>query len=148
MPINPDTRLTWDREQQILSQLRRYLPNGHKEGHPGIFNMAQMVSACAFGSAKHDDSRREAGLPTIDEVTAADMVAALSLVPQIRIDLDNIEAKLIEAALDRGETFESLGEVFGLTRQGMRQRYQRLLHSRLTPADIASHKAKKKNSAP
>ncbi|MFD8494843.1 hypothetical protein [Amycolatopsis sp. NPDC059657] len=116
-----------DEEYELVTQLKRFMPpSAREQEHPGLWPLVEMTSACSVGSAEQDTDRRSAGLPTVDEVTANDVIAAMRLVPQVREDLDASEIRLIEAALDRGENFDSLGAACGLSRQGMRQRYQRL----------------------
>jgi hypothetical protein len=119
-------RLSLQDEQRILRRLDRYLPSDMRGTRPGLHVFPQIVGACANNDPRFDDDQRARGLPASTEVSADDISAALNLVPQVRRDLDATEVGLIEAALDRGETFESLGAAGGLTRQGMRQRYQRL----------------------
>jgi hypothetical protein len=126
-------RLSLQDEQKILRQLDRYLPADMKGTHPGLQVFPQIVGVCANNDPKFDDEQRARGLPASTEVSVEDISAALNLVPQVRRDLDATEISLIEAALDRGETFESLGAACGLTRQGMRQRYQRLGGTRRWP---------------
>ncbi|MEW2505047.1 MULTISPECIES: hypothetical protein [unclassified Amycolatopsis] len=126
-------RLSLQDEQQILRQLDRYLPTDMRGTHPGLHVFPQLVGVCANNDPRFDDEQRARGLPASTEVSVEDISAALNLVPQVRRDLDSTEISLIEAALDRGETFESLGTGCGLTRQGMRQRYQRLGGTRRWP---------------
>ena len=58
---------------------------------------------------------------------ATDMIAALTLVPQVRADLDNVEFALLQAARARDMTWQDIA--FGLdlaTPQAAKQRYDRL----------------------
>lgn len=128
------TRLTMDEEYGLVAQLKRFLPTDLREQeHPGLWPLVQMTSACTDGTAADDGHRRAADLPAVAEITAADVIAAMRLIPQVHRDIDESEIRLIEAGLDRGETFDSLGAACGLSRQGMRQRYQRLGGKRRWP---------------
>ncbi|WP_326566221.1 hypothetical protein VSH64_30630 [Amycolatopsis rhabdoformis] len=91
------------------------------------------MSVCANNEARFDQEQRARGLPTAAEVSAEDITAALNLLPQIRRELDETEIRLIEGGLDRGESFDTLGAAQGMSRQGMRQRYQRLGGARRWP---------------
>jgi hypothetical protein len=116
-----------DEEYELVAQLKRFMPPDlRNQEHPGLWPLVEMAGACSVGSSEQDADRRAAGLPTVGEITAADVIGAMRLIPQVREDLDASEVRLIEAALDRGETFDSLGVACGFSRQGMRQRYQRL----------------------
>jgi hypothetical protein len=53
-------------------------------------------------------------------------VGAHALVPQVRIDLDITEFQLLDLSLRQGMNFEAIGRIYGITRQGARQRYERL----------------------
>jgi hypothetical protein len=134
MPKNTN-RLTMDQEYELVAQLKRFMPPDERDRHehPGLWTLVELTSVCSVGSSKEDADRRAAGLPTVGEVAAADVIGAMRLIPQVRVDLDASEIRLIEAALDRGETFDSLGAACGLSRQGMRQRYQRLGGTRRWP---------------
>jgi hypothetical protein len=67
-------------------------------------------------------------LPGADEVTAEDTLAGLRLLRDERADLDYSELVLIEAAKDRGITWEELGRALGFrSPQAMQQRYRRCL---------------------
>ncbi|QXV57342.1 hypothetical protein [Amycolatopsis sp. TNS106] len=62
-----------------------------------------------------------------DEVRVVEMLAALTLVPGIRDQVDRLEVDLIKAVIDWGVTWEQLGAVYGgRTRQAMQQHYRRL----------------------
>jgi hypothetical protein len=131
--MTDDYRLSADERTQIREQLAPFTLE-HKQGrlvteHDTIRGVRQAAVAVP-GDATQD----ALGLPCGDAVSAADVIAALRLVPGERRDLDFAEAALIEAARDRGETWESLGAALG-TRSGqaMQQRYKRLGGTRTWP---------------
>ncbi len=66
------------------------------------------------------------GLSPDDEVTTDDATGALRLVPDVRRDLDRAEVTLIESLMDRGWTWEQLGNAYGeRSKQAMQQHYRR-----------------------
>lgn len=74
-------------------------------------------------------------LPSGDQIPVGDVLAALRLVPGERSALEEIERTLIEAALDRGETWATLANQLGYgTRQNLQQRYRRLGGRRSWPS--------------
>lgn len=61
------------------------------------------------------------------EVDHADITAALSLVPEARGEMDQLEAGLLRMARGRGMTWQEIAFGLGLgTPQAARQRYERL----------------------
>jgi hypothetical protein len=61
-----------------------------------------------------------------DNRSADDTTAALSLVPEVRRDLDRAEVALIESLMDGGWTWERLGAAYGgRSKQAMQQHYRR-----------------------
>ncbi|MEU8032559.1 DNA-binding protein [Streptomyces sp. NPDC049099] len=67
---------------------------------------------------------REDGEPEVDH---ADITAALTLVPLVRAELDELEAGLLQMARGRGMTWPEIAFGLGLgTPQAARQRYERL----------------------
>ncbi|OLZ62487.1 DNA-binding protein [Streptomyces sp. IMTB 2501] len=67
---------------------------------------------------------REDGEPEVDQ---ADITAALSLVPLMRAEMDELEAGLLQMARGRGMTWPDIAFGLGLgTPQAARQRYERL----------------------
>ena len=125
MPTH-DNRLSLKREREIRRQLDHFLPPDLRGITQGLYVFPEIVGVCAVGDPRFENEQRAAGLPTAAEVEGQDILAALNLVPQVRRELDATEVRLVEAGLDRGETFETLGAACGMSRQGMRQRYQRL----------------------
>ncbi|WEO99420.1 DNA-binding protein [Streptomyces sp. FXJ1.172] len=75
----------------------------------------------------------EEGEPEVDH---ADITAALSLVPLVRAELDELEVSLLQMARGRGMTWPEIAFGLGLgTPQAARQRYERLADR--TATDIA-----------
>ena len=69
-----------------------------------------------------------------EPVDAADLTAALTLVPRIRAEIDQLEASLLLIARGQGMTWQELAFGLGLgSAQAARQRYERLTR-RSTPA--------------
>ncbi|GAA2447427.1 DNA-binding protein [Streptomyces macrosporus] len=93
-----------------------------RQVHPstiGPYEAVRLVSFLLSGAARLDD-----GEPEVDE---ADIVAALSLVPRARGEMDEIEAGLLRMARGRGMTWQEIAFGLGLgTPQAARQRYERL----------------------
>ncbi|WP_433060850.1 DNA-binding protein [Dactylosporangium sp. CS-033363] len=64
------------------------------------------------------------GEPALDE---SDLVAALTLLPDVRAELDTTELYLLQTARERGMTWQDIALSLGLgTPQAARQRYERL----------------------
>ncbi|GLU48280.1 DNA-binding protein [Nocardiopsis ansamitocini] len=83
------------------------------------FDAVRRVSDLAAGSA----------LPGEDEpaVDAADLTAALTLVPWARAEFDQLEVGLLEMSRGRGMTWQEIGFGLGLgTAQAAKQRHDRL----------------------
>lgn len=69
-----------------------------------------------------------------DAVDAADLTAALTLMPMVRAEVDQVEASLLMIARGRGMTWQELAFALGLgSAQAARQRYDRLV-LRTSPA--------------
>lgn len=77
--------------------------------------------------------RADLDLPGAEAVTAEDTIAGLHLVEFQRSSLDYDERDLIEAAKDRGLTWEALGAALDRSAQAMQQRYKRLGGERAWP---------------
>ncbi|GAB2947894.1 hypothetical protein GCM10027280_40770 [Micromonospora polyrhachis] len=70
-----------------------------------------------------------AALPERDEapLDETDLVAALTLIPRVRADLDTLEAGLLDLSRSRGLTWQNIAFGLGLgTAQAARQRHERL----------------------
>ncbi|WP_320777369.1 DNA-binding protein [Streptomyces sp. CRN 30] len=79
----------------------------------------RLVSFLLSGAALPDD-----GEPGVDR---SDITAALTLVPLVRGELDELEAGLLAMARGRGMTWQEIAFGLGLgTPQAARQRYERL----------------------
>ncbi|MER7282883.1 DNA-binding protein [Dactylosporangium sp. NPDC000244] len=64
------------------------------------------------------------GEPALDE---SDLVAALTLLPDVRAEMDITEVYLLQTARDRGMTWQDIALSLGLgSPQAARQRYERL----------------------
>ncbi|MBN6057794.1 DNA-binding protein [Nonomuraea sp. RK-328] len=85
----------------------------------GPHEAVRLVSFLLSGAAQPAD-----GEPEVDQ---ADITAALSLVPQARGEMDELEAGLLQMARGRGMTWQEIAFGLGLgTPQAARQRYERL----------------------
>ncbi|GGW70602.1 hypothetical protein GCM10010503_54810 [Streptomyces lucensis JCM 4490] len=94
----------------------------HRQVHPSVLGPHEAVRLVSFllsGAAQLDD-----GEPEVDH---ADITAALSLVPLMRAEADELEASLLRMARGRGMTWNEVAFGLGLgTPQAARQRYERL----------------------
>ncbi|MEU9475949.1 DNA-binding protein [Streptomyces sp. NPDC048191] len=90
--------------------------------HPSVLAPHEAVRLVTFllsGAALPDE-----GEPEVDH---ADITAALSLVPLVRAELDELEASLLRMARGRAMTWPEIAFGLGLgTPQAARQRYERL----------------------
>ncbi|MFK0115406.1 DNA-binding protein [Streptomyces sp. NPDC090994] len=93
-----------------------------RQTHPSLIGPHEAVRLVSFllsGAALPDD-----GEPEVDR---ADITAALTLVPLVRGELDELEAGLLKMARGRGMTWHEIAFGLGLgTPQAARQRYERL----------------------
>lgn len=100
--------------------------------HPAMLGPAEavrLVTGLAAGSLMPDDDE--------DPADAADLTAALTLMPQVRAEADQMEASLLAIARGRGMTWQELAFGLGLSSaQAAQQRYERL--SRRTEPDEPS----------
>ncbi|MEU7636645.1 DNA-binding protein [Streptomyces sp. NPDC039016] len=94
-----------------------------RQAHPafvGPHEAVRLVSFLLSGAALLQD-----GEPEVDR---ADVTAALSLVPMVRGEMDELEAGLLQMARGRGMTWQEISFGLGLgTPQAARQRYERLV---------------------
>ncbi|MCX2923074.1 DNA-binding protein [Streptomyces sp. NEAU-W12] len=94
-----------------------------RQVHPSVLGPHEAVRLVSFllsGAAQVDD-----GEPEVDR---ADVTAALSLVPLVRGELDELETGLLQMARGRGMTWQDIAFGLGLgTPQAARQRYERLV---------------------
>ncbi|MBB2910304.1 hypothetical protein FHS43_001567 [Streptosporangium becharense] len=103
-----------------------------RQVHPSIpspHEVVRLVAVMAGGSVP-----AEAGEPEID---TTDLIAALTLLPQARAELDATELGLLKIARGRGMTWQDIAFSLGLsTPQAARQRCERLeARSDQDPAD-------------
>ncbi|GAB3179492.1 DNA-binding protein [Streptomyces incanus] len=93
-----------------------------RQVHPSVLGPHEAVRLVSFllsGAAQPDD-----GEPEVDR---ADITAALSLVPLVRGEMDELETGLLRMARGRGMTWQDIAFGLGLgTPQAARQRYERL----------------------
>ncbi|MFB4319917.1 DNA-binding protein [Actinomadura sp. 21ATH] len=103
-----------------------------RQAHPDVPGPHEAVRLIAFllsGAAALNDDE--------PEVDHGDMVAALTLLPRVRAEFDDLEASLLMMARGRGMTWQEIAFGLGLgTPQAARQRYERLAE-RATPDPIA-----------
>jgi hypothetical protein len=86
---------------------------------PDTYEAVALVTALAAGGAQP-----EADEEAVDE---ADLVAALTLVPHLRAEVDAMEAGLLALARARGLTWQAIAFGLGLSSaQAAKQRYERL----------------------
>jgi hypothetical protein len=79
----------------------------------------RLLVGLAAGSAVADDGE--------EAVDAADLTAALTLMPMVRAEVDQLEASLLMIARGQGMTWQELAFGLGLgSAQAARQRYERL----------------------
>ncbi|MFD5658304.1 DNA-binding protein [Streptomyces hirsutus] len=93
-----------------------------RQVHPAVLGPHEAVRLVSFllsGAAQRED-----GEPEVDR---ADITAALSLVPLVRGEMDELETGLLQMARGRGMTWQDIAFGLGLgTPQAARQRYERL----------------------
>jgi hypothetical protein len=117
-----------DEHDRLSQQLERFAIE-HKQGRPvGTRTAIDAVVA----AATNPEIQAELGLPS--DVSAADVIVALDYIKDEHTTLDVCERLLIEAARDRGETWDSLGAALGKrSGQAMQQRYRRIGGRRTWP---------------
>ncbi|MEV7263045.1 DNA-binding protein [Micromonospora aurantiaca] len=103
-----------ERHAGTNSRRRRY-------AHPDVpdaYEAATLVMALA-GGAELDEGE--------EPVDQADLMAALTLIPHVRAEVDALEAGLLQVARGRGMTWQAIAFGLGLgSAQAARQRYERL----------------------
>ncbi|WP_036345302.1 hypothetical protein [Micromonospora sp. CNB394] len=103
-----------ERHAGTNSRRRRY-------AHPDVpdaYEAATLVMALA-GGAELDEGE--------EPVDQADLMAALTLIPHVRAEVDVLEAGLLQVARGRGMTWQAIAFGLGLgSAQAARQRYERL----------------------
>ncbi|WP_246060167.1 DNA-binding protein [Herbidospora galbida] len=93
-----------------------------RQVHPtvlGPHEAVRLVTMLAAGTAAPD--------PGEPEVDASDLTAALTLMPLVRGEMDQLEASLLLIARGRGLTWQEIANALGLgSPQAAKQRYERL----------------------
>ena len=85
----------------------------------GPAEAVRLLVMLAAGSAVAEDGE--------DAVDAADLTAALTMIPMVRAEVDQLEASLLTIARGQGMTWQELAFGLGLgSAQAARQRYERL----------------------
>lgn len=109
-------------EEQRRRQSNPMLPAPHE----AVRTVAFLLSGAA---------RLEDGEPEVDK---ADITAALTLLPMVRGELDELETGLLQMARGRGMTWQEIAFGLGLgTQQAARQRYERLASRTARDADAS-----------
>ncbi|MER5336127.1 DNA-binding protein [Micromonospora sp. NPDC002717] len=86
---------------------------------PDTYEAVALVTALAAGGAEVE--------PGEERVDDADLVAALTLVPHLRAEVDAMEAGLLTLARGRGLTWQQIAYGLGLgSAQAAKQRFERL----------------------
>jgi hypothetical protein len=94
----------------------------------GPVEAVRLLVMLAAGSGVAEDGE--------EAVDAADLTAALTLMPLVRAEVDQLEASLLMMARGRGMTWQELAFGLGLgSAQAARQRYERLTR-RAAPENI------------
>jgi hypothetical protein len=85
----------------------------------GPVEAVRLLVMLAAGSAVTEDGE--------EDIDAADLTAALTLMPMVRAEVDQMEASLLLIARGQGMTWQELAFGLGLgSPQAARQRYERL----------------------
>ena len=132
-PDPPKARV--EREHTAVFRIhQRHADTPARRARPGNTPMVgpseavRLLVSLAAGSAVVEDGE--------DGVDAADLTAALTLMPRVRAEVDELEASLLIIARAQGMTWQGLAFWLGLgSAQAARQRYERL--ARRTAPDQA-----------
>lgn len=123
----PDaSRARAEREYTALFRIQeRHAGSPDRRGrarHPAMLGPGEavrLVTGLAAGGLVPDDGE--------EAVDTADLTAALTLMPQVRAEADQMEASLLTIARGRGMTWQELAFGLGLSSaQAAQQRYERL----------------------
>jgi hypothetical protein len=123
----PDApRARAEREYAALTRIQQRHANDparrDRGRHPAMIGpdeAVRLLVSLAAGAAVVEDGE--------DAVDAADLTAALTLMPRVRAEVDQLEASLLTIARARGMTWQELAFGLGLgSAQAARQRYERL----------------------
>jgi hypothetical protein len=123
-PDPPKARV--EREYAALFRIhQRHADSPARRARPGLTPLigpgeaVRLLVSLAAGSAVVEDGE--------DDVDAADLTAALTLMPKVRAEIDELEASLLIIARSQGMTWQQLAFWLGLgSAQAARQRYERL----------------------
>jgi hypothetical protein len=115
-----------EREYAALFRIhQRHADTPARRDRPGHTPMVgpgeavRLLASLAGGSSVIEDGE--------DDVDAADLTAALTLMPKVRAEVDELEASLLIIARAQGLTWQELAFWMGLgSAQAARQRYERL----------------------
>ncbi|MEV6849931.1 DNA-binding protein [Actinoplanes sp. NPDC051411] len=99
------------RPERRARQVHPLMPDPHE--------VVRLVAGLAGGTIVTEDGE--------EAVDRDDLVAALTLLPNVRADLDSTELHLLKTARNRGMTWQEIAFSLGLnTPQAARQRFERL----------------------
>ncbi len=123
-PDPPKARV--EREYAALFRIHeRHADSPERRARPGHTPMVgpgeavRLLVSLAAGSSVVEDGEAD--------VDAADLTAALTLMPKVRAEVDELEASLLILARAQGLTWQELAFWMGLgSAQAARQRYERL----------------------
>ena len=123
-PDPPKARV--EREYAALFRIhQRHADTPARRDRPGRTPMVgpgeavRLLVSLAAGSSVGEDGE--------DDVDAADLTAALTLMPKVRAEVDELETSLLLIARAQGMTWQQLSFWLGLgSAQAARQRYERL----------------------
>jgi hypothetical protein len=130
-PDPPKARV--EREHAALFRIHeRHADSPTRRARPGNTPLVgpteavRLLVSLAAGSSVVEDGEAD--------VDAADLTAALTLMPRVRAEIDELEASLLLIARGQGMTWQELAFWLGLgSAQAARQRYERLAQ-RTAPA--------------
>lgn len=104
----------------LTDEARARAVNAHLAGPHEVVRLVAYLSAGSAGYLADE--------PPVD---ADDLVAALSLVPEVRSEVDDLEISLVEIARGRGMTWAEIAFALGLgSAQAAHQRHDRLSQRR------------------
>jgi hypothetical protein len=115
-----------EREYAALFRIHeRHADSPGRRARPGLTPVigpgeaVRLLVSLAAGSAVLENGE--------DDVDTADLTAALTLMPRVRAEVDQLEASLLIIARAQGMTWQELAYWMGLgSAQAARQRYERL----------------------
>ena len=124
-PDAPKARV--EREYTALFRIhQRHADTPSRRARPGLtpvtgpIEAVRLLVSLAAGSSVVEDGE--------DDVDAADLTAALTLMPKVRAEVDQLEASLLVITRAQGMTWQEMAFWLGLgSAQAARQRYERLV---------------------